>query len=87
MKISSTKLGISNETSMEGIKAVFCEKLEFESRVKSKLIAFCLYFLDDYELDKCLQTNVFLIKFSSTCVMFSILDMMEEIEPVVAEKN
>ena len=47
METFSTKMRLSIETSTEGVKAVFSEKLEFESRVKFKLIAFCLEFLDN----------------------------------------
>ena len=70
---------------MEEIKGVVSEKLEFENRDKSKLVAF-LEIMDDQELDTWMETNGFLVITSFTSVRFLIQAQMEEIKSVLDEK-
>ena len=48
---------------------------------------FFLEILDDQEVDICIRTNGFLITSSYTSVKFMIQALMEEINPVAAEKK
>ena len=69
---------------MENFKAAVSEKLQFENRDKSKLLAF-LEVLAHQELHIWMKTNGFLIKSSSTNVKLLIQDLIEKNKPVVAE--
>ena len=75
------------DTLMEEIKAVLPEKLEFESREKSWLKAYCLENPAHQEFDTWMKTRSSSTKTSSTGEKFLIQDLMEEIKPAIAEKK
>ena len=89
IECSSAKTKLSIETLMEEMEAVAPEKLEFENRDKSDLIAFFRNFWTISDLThRWKQIGFFSKKIpSSKSVKFLIQDLMEIIEPVVAEKS
>ena len=71
---------------MKAIKAVVTENVGSWNRFNFKLLAF-LENPDDQEIDTRMKTNAFLIKSSPAIMKFLIESVMEEIKPLVVEKE
>ena len=71
-------------TLMEEIRTVVLVKYEFEYRENLKSKCFSLEF-SDYQDTDARKKHLFLVEYSSTGSVFSIVTLMEEIELVVAE--
>ena len=70
---------------MEQINPVFTQKIGFQYRNNSISVSF--ESSDYLNFDANFKINDFSIKFSSTCIEFSVETMMEKVKPVVAEKS